>query len=272
MKRVPPSERTRAEIGKLLRDGTAGSDPKSELVRLGIKRVLEEVLEAGVRDLLGREYYARRLGSPAGYRNGYRRGRLKTSEGEVVHEVPQVRGVDGSPLREIRAQVAGRTEGLEGLVVEMFARGCSTRDIEALLATEQGEKLLSRTAVSEITEALWREYEEFVTRDLSDIKPLYLFLDGIAERLRPGAKSEAILCAWAITEQGRKVLVHLSPGTKESTECCRDFLEDLKRRGLGEPVLVITDGRSRAGACGGRVLFGFAAAALPGPQDAQSAQ
>jgi len=242
MKRVSPSERTKEEIGKLLREGTKTGNPKSELVRLGIKRVLEEVLEAGVRDLLGREYYERRSEGPSGYRNGSRRGRLKTTEGEVVHEVPQVRGVDGSPLRELRAQVSGRTEGLEGLVVEMFARGCSTRDIEALLATEQGEKLLSRTAVSEITEALWREYEEFVTRDLSDVKPLYLFLDGIAERLRPGAKSEAILCAWAITEQGRKVLVHLAPGTKESTDCCRDFLEDLKRRGLGEPVLVITDG------------------------------
>lgn len=241
MKRVPPSERTKESIQKLLREGTA-EDPKSELVRLGVKRVLEEVLEAGVRDLLGREYYERRSQGSPGYRNGYRRGRLKTSEGEVEHEVPQVRGVDSGSLRELRSQLAGRSEGLEGLAVEMFARGCSTRDIEALFSTVQGEKLLSRTAISEITEALWREYEEFVTRDLSDIQPLYLFLDGIAERLRPGGKSEAILCAWAITETGRKVLVHLAPGTKESTECCRDFLEDLKRRGLGEPVLVATDG------------------------------
>ncbi len=45
-----------------------------------------------------------------------------------------------------------------------------------------------------------------------------------------------------MTEGGTKVLLHVAPGTKESTECCRDFLEDLKRRGLSDPVLVVTDG------------------------------
>jgi len=101
---------------------------------------------------------------------------------------------------------------------------------------------LSRTAVSEVTEVLWEEYEEFATRDLSEIRPLYLFVDGIAERLRPGAKREAVLAAWAITWDKKKVLVYLSPGTKESTECCRDFFQDMRRRGLGDPVLVVTDG------------------------------
>ena len=243
MKRVPPSERSKKEIERLVREGTSEEeDPKTTLVRLGIRRMMEEVCEAAVRDLLGRDHYQRRKPVSEGYRNGYRRARLKTSEGEVSYEVPQVRQVDASSLSQLRCLLEGRTEGLETLALEMFARGCSTRDIEEIFATEQGGSLLSRTAVSEITEALWKEYEEFATRDLSDISPLYLFLDGIAERLRPGAKSEAILCAWAITWSGRKVLIQLAPGTKESTDCCRQFLEDLRRRGLGDPVLVVTDG------------------------------
>jgi putative transposase len=57
-----------------------------------------------------------------------------------------------SRLREI---IRGRTEELEALAVEMYARGLSTRDIEALFADERGRSLLSRTAVSEITERLW---------------------------------------------------------------------------------------------------------------------
>jgi transposase-like protein len=138
--------------------------------------------------------------------------------------------------------LSGRSQELERLAVEMYARGCSTRDIEAIFQDEQGHSLLSRSAVSELTEVLWTEYEEFATRDLSEIKPLYLFIDGIAERLRAGGKREAVLCAWAITHEGNKVLVHLAPGTKESTECCRDFLQDLQRRGLCDPVLVVTDG------------------------------
>ena len=167
---------------------------------------------------------------------------LQTAEGEVAYSVPQVRDVEATPIAAVRERLQGRTEALKQLAVEMYARGCSTRDIEAMFRTETGGSLLSRTAVSELTEALWAEYEEFATRDLSDLEPLYLFLDGLAERLRPGTKREAILCAWAILGDGRKVLLHVTPGTKESTDCCKELLADLKRRGLKDPVLVATDG------------------------------
>ena len=77
----------------------------------------------------------------------------------------------------------GRTEELETLAVEMYARKLSTRDIEAVFADAAGRSLLSRTAVSEITERLWAEYEMFATRDLSEFEITYSFLDGTAERL-----------------------------------------------------------------------------------------
>jgi putative transposase len=239
--RVPPSERTKEALRQLFSDGTEG-DLKSELVRLSIRQIIEHTLEAATRDLLGRDYYARRTDDRVGSRNGYRTATLDTAEGDVPYAVPQVRDVDAGALTSIRQQLRGRTDALERLALEMYARGCSTRDIEAIFRTDAGDSLLSRTAVSEVTEALWAEYEEFATRDLSDVQPLYLFLDGIAERLRPGAKREAILCAWTITWEGKKVLLHVTPGTKESTECCKDLLADLKRRGLADPVQVVTDG------------------------------
>jgi len=65
-----------------------------------------------------------------------------------------------------------RSEELERLAIEMYARGCSTRDIETIFSGEDGKSLLSRAAVSEVTEVLWAEYEEFATRDLSEIRPL----------------------------------------------------------------------------------------------------
>lgn len=240
MKRVPPSEKTRQLIEGLLEEGSEQQNPLSELVRLAVRQIVEEALEGKVRDLLGRGYYEH--GKRGGYRNGNRRGRLQTGEGEVEYASPQVRGIAGEGLRELRELLKGRSAELERLAVEMYARGCSTRDIEAIFRDEEGRSLVSRTSVSELTEVLWEEYEAFATRDLGEIRPLYLFLDGIAERFRPGAKREAILCAWAITWEGRKVLIHLAPGTKESTECCREFLEEMKRRGLTDPVLVITDG------------------------------
>jgi transposase-like protein len=101
---------------------------------------------------------------------------------------------------------------------------------------------LSRTVVSQVTERLWQEYEAFATRDLSEFAVAYLFVDGVAERLHAGMPREAVLCAWGITEDGRKVLLHLAPGTKEDTASCTAFFEDLKRRGLPDPLLAVTDG------------------------------
>jgi mutator family transposase len=195
--RVPPSKRTKEALRQLFTAGTDG-DVKSELVRLSIRQIVEQALEGATRDLLGRDYDERRADDRAGARNGYRPGHLQTAEGEVAYSVPQVRDVDAAPIAAIRERVQGRTDALKELALEMYARCCSTRDIESIFRTDSGESLLSRTAVSEITEALWAEYEEFTTRDLSEIEPLYVFLDGLAERLRPGAKREAILCAWAI--------------------------------------------------------------------------
>lgn len=71
---------------------------------------------------------------------------------------------------------------------------------------------------------------------------LYLFVDGIAEKLHLGQPREAVLAAWGITETGHKVLLGLAPGTKEDTASCRDFLRDLKARGLRDPILGVTDG------------------------------
>jgi transposase-like protein len=156
--------------------------------------------------------------------------------------VPQVTDRAEPFVSRLRARLAGRTAELERLAIEMFARGLSTRDIEAAFRDDTGASVLSRTVVSQVTERLWQEYEAFATRDLSEFAVAYLFVDGVAERLHAGMPREAVLCAWGITEDGRKVLLHLAPGTKEDTASCTAFFEDLKRRGLPDPLLAVTDG------------------------------
>ncbi len=72
-------------------------------MRLAVRRIVEEALEAEVRDRLGRDYYERRGAGTSGYRNGYWTGRLKSSEGVVPYSVPQVRELEGgfeSAVRE----------------------------------------------------------------------------------------------------------------------------------------------------------------------------
>jgi len=167
---------------------------------------------------------------------------VKSAEGVIEFAVPQVSDT-AEPFRsQIRQVIRGRTEELERLAVEMYARGLSVRDIEAAFTDESGRCALTKSAASELTERLWSDYQAFAGRDLAEFKVLYLYVDGIAERLHLGQPREAVLAAWGIVESGAKVLLGLAPGTKEDTASCRDFLRDLKARNLNDPVLVSTDG------------------------------
>ena len=252
MDRIPASERTREKLKALMEGRSEVADGRSELVRLAARLIIEEALEGEARDALGRHYYARGAAPGAGYRNGYRTGRVKSAEGAIEYSTPQIADRSEPFRSRIREVVRGRTEELETLAVEMYARGLSTRDIEAVFADGDGRSLLSRTAVSEITERLWAEYENFVSRDLSEFEITYLFVDGIAERLHLGQPREAVLAAWGILADGKKAPLHLAPGTKEDTASCREFFQDMPhgtspwaegpRRGLPDPLLVASDG------------------------------
>src|SRR5207249_12162383 len=93
----------------------------------------------------------------------------------------------------IREHLKGHTQGLEDLAIEMLARGLSVRDIEDAFKDETGRLLLSKTAVSQLGERLWEDYQAFAQRDLSEYEITYLFVDGIAERLRRWGTSRAPL-------------------------------------------------------------------------------
>ena len=114
--------------------------------------------------------------------------------------------------------------------------------VDELAAAENGRLLLSKTAVSRLGERLWEDYQAFAQRDLSEYEITYLFVDGIAERLRPGAKREPVLAAWGFTIEGCRVLLQMMAGSKEDAETVTAFFEDMKKRGLNDPLLVTSDG------------------------------
>lgn len=239
MARVPASEATRKRLNDMLA-GTQGIE-RSALMREAVRLIVEETLEAEVSEQLGRGYYDRAASGGGGQRNGYRAGRLDTAEGRIEYAVPQVRGLEGW-RSEVRAALGGKSEELERLAIEMYARGLSMRDIEAAFTDERGRSVLSRSAASRVAERLWDDYQTFASRSLAELAIVYLFVDGVAERLHLGQPREAVLAAWGIDQSGTKHLLGLTPGSKEDTACCRDFLRGLKARGLVDPILVTTDG------------------------------
>src|SRR5262252_4817984 len=232
--RLPASQRTREELAALIEGHLSTASGKDELVKLATRLIVEEALEGEAGDTIGRDYYEHGAQPGQGYRNGHRTGRLKTAEGLMEYSAPQIAG-RAEPFRSaIREHLKGHTQGLEDLAIEMLARGLSVRDIEDAFKDENGRLLLSKTAVSQLGERLWEDYQAFAQRDLSEYEIIYLFVDGIAERLRPGAKREPVLMAWGYTVEGRRVL-HLMAGSSEDAETVMAFFEGMKMRGLPDP-------------------------------------
>ena len=243
-RQITPSEQKAQEIAHWLEgqsDVQSGEELLSALVRLSTERVLQEALEQEQAEALGRSRYERRP-SPHGYRNGYEEGTVKTAEGVFRLQLPQVRGLR-EPYRSKLWAALGRTSDvLTRLIVEMYAGGMSQRDIESALEKALGQFVVSKSAVSDITDRLTHEYEAFRTRDLSGFDIAYLFMDTVYEALRRWGSKTGILCVWGICVDGRKVLLTLSTAHSESYDSCLEVLRDLVKRGLQTPVTITTDG------------------------------
>lgn len=244
MKKITPSERISKQIDELMSGTRPGDqdDLLSGFSRLAVQHLLQKLLEAEQTEFLGRDHYEHKTGSP-GWRNGYESGTLKTSEGKVHLDLPQVRNSSVPFRSRLWTQVGRRTHVLERLAIELYTRGLSTRDIEDAFESATGERILSRSTVSEVCEDLWAEYEAFQQRDLSVFELECLFLDAVYEslRLQAGAK-EGILCAWGILRDGQKVLLHMTLGNNESQDAWLAMLRNMVERGLRIPLSVTSDG------------------------------
>src|SRR5712691_7334989 len=101
---------------------------------------------------------------------------------------------------------------------------------------------ISKSTVSSVCQQITGEYQAWAARRLDGITRDYLFLDASFSRMRPGSPAEPVLAAWGITTEGKPAFIGLAPGTGESADAWTSFLADLKDRGLGGPLLIISDG------------------------------
>lgn len=236
-RKIPPSQEWEKEFFELKGEG----HPLSLLARWGARLVLQRGLEEEVAEFLGCGPYERGA-QRRGHRNGYEPTRVMSGEGLLELKVPQVRNT-AEPFRPQMLEGRRRTEQLEGLIPRLYVKGLSTRDIESLLREDLGLQRVSRSVVSRLSKKLWKDFETWRKRDLSQEKILYTFLDAIYLPVRSGSQEkEGVLCAYGITEEGQKVLLHLALGNRESYESWKGFLHDLVQRGMNEPLLVVMDG------------------------------
>lgn len=226
------------------------ANPAGSWMKQAAQLIVEQMLNAEVDERLGRAPHQRLDAQQAGYRNGYKTRQLKTAEGRLEIQLPQVRDhPDGTYRSEIWQKLGQHSPALLKLACEMYARGLSTRDIEDLLSElcqSQGDSeqtLLSKSGVSRVTQALWEEYEAFTKRDLSGFDVVYLFCDAVYESIRQQAGvGQAILVSWGVCSDGSKQLLHMSLGNKESGDAWLEHFRSLVGRNLPTPLTVTTDG------------------------------
>jgi transposase-like protein len=220
----------------------------SQIVQAGAAMMLQHAVEVEVADFLGRPYYCNDPSTTVqrGRRNGYENHTVLTGEGPVQIQVPQVRDLPEGSERftsKVLDAYASRTETLDELVTRMYVLGMSTRDIETAFSDVLSGSRVSRSTVSRITERLAEDLEAFRKRNLSEEDILYLFLDGTYVKYRvESERKEPVLTAYGISDTGRKVLLHVGPGHRESYENWKAFLQEMVRRGLKTPLLTVTDG------------------------------
>ena len=243
MEKVAPSERFRSELDEVLAGVGGEEDPIETVGRLGARLILQQALEDEVTGFLGRRRYER-AGETVSHRNGYEPKTVKTTSGAMRLERPRVR--DASKLgfeSRILGKGVARTHALESLVISGFLRGLSTRDVEAALEEVFEEPIASKSTVSRICEDTRERYRQWCRRRLEAHDIVYCFLDAIYLKLHPDdTPSEGVLVCWGVTLEGRKILLGLALGSRESYESWLSFGRDMIDRGLRSPALVIADG------------------------------
>jgi len=233
-------ELTISELGLSLEE--LAGQPLELFAREGAKLLLTVALEEEVTDVLKRRPYERSEGS-RGYRNGHRERQVSCGAGEIEVAVPRVSDTREAFHSQLLEAWQRRSQLLEETIPLLYVEGLSTRDFKRALKPLWGKSGLSRSSISRANRALKEAFNNWRRRDLSLEEIIYLFLDGIYLGVRGNSRDmEAVLVAHGITRQGKRVVLHLSLGGRESTESWKGVLNDLVERGLRRPQLLITDG------------------------------
>jgi putative transposase len=204
------------------------------------------MLEAEVDGVLGRGRYERRAAIDAspGYRNGLGKPRrLSLSNGTITLRRPRVRGLSERFESRLLPAFKRRAEEVGRVLPELDLHGLAQGDFDLALRGLLGAGApRSASSIAPLKAGWQAEYERWKTRSLADLEVVYLWVDGVYVKAGLEQEKAAILVVLAALRDGRKVLLAVESGYRESTESWGAILRDLKRRGLGAPTLVIGDG------------------------------
>jgi putative transposase len=243
---------TETNVFQLSQPG-AFADPLTEVLREGARALLAQAVEAEVATLL--TSHADKLTKDDRQRlvrHGYLPEReILTGIGPVAVRCPRVRDRVGEGPERIRFSsailppYARRSKSLEVLIPILYLKGISTGAFEEALIGLLGKGCggLSASTVGRLKEAWTEEHVRWSKRDLSAKRYVYFWADGIHVQARLEDAAQCLLVIIGATPEGKKELVGLIDGVRESAQSWSELLLDLKRRGLMiGPELAVADG------------------------------
>jgi transposase-like protein len=224
-----------------------------EIVREGARRMLAEALQAEV-DAYIAAHAAERDGNGRRLvvRNGSHQSReVLTSAGAVQVTVPRVNDKRTDPATGERQRFSSailppwcrKTPKITEVLPLLYLHGLSSGDFVPALGQFLGSAAgLSPAVITRLTETWKGEQRAFAARDLSGVDYVYVWADGIHVNIRLEEHKLCLLVLIGVRADGRKELIALADGYRESAESWADLLRDAARRGMRAPVLAVGDG------------------------------
>jgi putative transposase len=227
-------------------------DVLTDILRQGAHKLLAQAIDAEVADWLQRHQHCR---DAAGHRQVVRNGHLPertitTGLGPVAVKQPRVHDRRPPDAREkftsaILPPYLRKTKSIEELIPWLYLKGVSTGDFSEALAALLGPdaKGLSATTVTRL-KSLWeKEYQDWSKRSLANKQYVYVWADGVYFNIRLEGGRQCILVLMGATADGKKELIAIQDGQRESEQSWKELLLDVQARGLTiEPKLAIGDG------------------------------
>ena len=233
-------------------DGGSGGDMLTEVIRHGARELLAQAIEAEVAEYIDARTH---LNDESGRRLVVRNGHLPTREivtGVGPVEVSQPRVHDRRPEGEcekftskILPPYLRKAKSIEELIPWLYLKGVSTGDFTEALQALLGPNCpgLSASTVVRLKQTWEDDYKQWNQRDLTGKRYVYLWADGIHFNVRLEEDRTCILVLMGATADGRKELIAIQDGYRESEQSWKSLLLDVKQRGLAvDPELAVGDG------------------------------
>jgi putative transposase len=229
-------------LDELLKDYQTPQDLFGEngIIKQLTKGMIERCLQAEMEEHLGYPKHGRKKPESANTRNGAGQKTLKSEHGELAISVPRDRDGSFEPLLVKKRQ--SRLDGFEEKILALYARGMTTRDIQAQLQELYGVEV-SPTFISNVTEEVMDEVRQWQNRPLEALYPI-LYVDCLVVKVRENQRviNKAVYLALGVTMEGQKELLGMWMSENEGAKFWLSVFTELQNRGMKDCFIACVDG------------------------------